>query len=207
MLGVGNGFFVRVAGDGNRCILHPAEVIAITSDVYSAELKEEDLGFETGDEFLVYYEIRQKFVKQSARVESVLEDVDSPSITFVTVGEPASAESRQEFRVSTVMSELFCTIGEETDCVTLDVSAKGFAALAKTKHTIGAILDVDLRYEGQRFAGKVCVQSIKKRGENLNRYGLRCVKEKNAESNLAQGLWQMSMTLQRQQLRRLAGTR
>lgn len=207
MLGIGYGFFIRVASDGNKCILRPAEITASTPDFYSATLKEEGMEMAVGDEFLVYYEIRQKFVKQAARIESVQDDPEAPSITFLTVGEPMSAENRQEFRVSTVMSDIFCTVGDEISCAMLDVSAKGFAALAKTQHAIGTILDVDIQHEGQRFSGKVCVQSIKDRGGDVRRYGLRCVEDKSDGTNLAIGLWQVSMALQRQQLRRMAGTK
>lgn len=206
MLSVGTGFYVRVGNDGNRRVLHPATVVSLSEDVYSAEIERERLAMEEGHTFLVYYEIKGKFVKQAARIEFVDGDDEIFTIGFATVGEPASAESRMQFRVSTVMSDLSCSIGDEAECKVLDISAMGISAVGEKEYAIGAILDIEVCHERQRYAGKVSVQGTRSQDKGLIRYGLLCVDEKGSKSNLTDGLRQLTMTFQRLQLRRLAGT-
>lgn len=206
MLSVGTGFYVRVGNDGNRRVLHPAKIMGVSEETYTAELKGERLAMEEGHEFLVYYEIEQKFVKQAARIESVADDGETFMIDFATVGEPASADSRQQFRVSTVVSDLSCSVGDESNCKVLDISAMGISAVVTKEHAIGAILDLEVRHDGQCYAGKVSVQGTRSHGRGLIRCGLLCVDEKRSQANLTKGLRQLTMSFQRQQLRRLAGT-
>lgn len=204
MVGISEGFYVQGSTPSSTRVLHPATMLGTQDEGYWAELEEKDLSLEKGREVFVYYEIERRFLKQTARIEAVTDEQHKLTIYFVTVGEPVSAENRQQFRVSTVMSDLTSTLGEET-CKLLDVSGVGFSVVSKKRHEIGATLSVEMHHEGQCFSGTVCVQSARSLDKERIRYGLHCVDETHSGCNLAKGLWQITMAVQRQQLRRLAG--
>ena len=201
MLGIGDGFFIETLTQSTARILHPAKILGTTDVGYVAEIEEASVSLNERAEFFIYFEVKTKFVKQAATIEAVYYDGSSPNIEFVTVGEPMSAESRQHFRVSTVTSELTCSLGGKSGCKLVNVSAIGFSALTTTRHDIGSTVDASVSYEGKAFAGRVCVQSIRSMGGSQIRYGLHCV---DGTGELEGGLRQMTMAIQRKQLRRLS---
>ena len=205
MFGVNDGFFIQADTNSPRRILHPAKILSVQDELFTFEIEEDCNSLEKDQEFFIYYEIEKQFSKQAARIKNVFADPEKLGYAFVTVGEPASAESRQQFRVSTILSDLTASFGKETDCKVLDVSAKGFSVVGKKRHDIGATLDADMRHEGQRYWGKVCIQGAREYNKDSVRYGLHCVDEPRSKANLIKGLWKMTMTFQRQQLRRLSG--
>ena len=202
MLRIGIGIYVRIGDDDSRRVLHPANIVRVLRNTYSAEIKGEQLAIEEGHEFHVYYVLQREFVQQAAKIESVAEDGETFMITFATVGEPTSAEGRQQFRVSTFVSDVSCSVGDELDCKVLDISEKGISALATREHAIGAVLDIEVRHDGQCYSGKASVLDARSQGEGLTRYGLLCVDEKRPQSNLAKGLQHLTMVLRRRQLQR-----
>lgn len=207
MLGIGDGFFIETPAQFTTRILHPAKILGIKDGGYTAEIEEEDVSLEQGAEFLIYFEVRKKFVKQAATIEAVYDDESNPTIKFITVGEPVSGESRQHYRVSTVMSDLTVTLGGETDCKLLNVSATGFSVLATAHYDNGATVDASVCHEGETFSGRICVQSSQLMAKGRIRYGLHCVDKIGSAGNLETGLRQMTMAIQRKQLRRLARVR
>ena len=125
--------------------------------------------------------------------------------TFViqTVGDCISAESRQCFRVSTVLSNRTATIGGESDCDLLDVSITGFSVKASKEYAIGEQVDAIHDHDGRRYTGKACVQSIAPLRNGEFRYGLYCVNDAESKA-LTDALQKISMAVQREQLRRRA---
>ena len=205
MVGNGSGFHFQLPGKSKQRILHPAKVVGLQDDTYTAEVEEGSLAVECGQDVLIYFEKSREFMQQSARIESVEESQERQMITLTTTGQPVSAESRQCYRVSTVMMELTADLGPEPGCWVLDVSSTGFSVIAAESYSIGNVVDVSIEYGDQSHSGKVSIQSIRELSPGRIRYGLHCTEAMALPGSLAQGLQQMSVQIQRAQLRRMAG--
>lgn len=206
MLKVRNDVFLHLAGESEHETLHPCGVVEVTSNGFTAEIEEDDLVPETGQEILIYYNLRRQFVNQSARIDTVREtepDENGHSKVLVgieTTGEPVSAEARQCYRVSTVLAELAVSFGGCDDCPVTDVSPTGFGVISPKKFRVGRIITATFQYENLQHTGPVCIQSMRPQRGGRFRYGVHCV------SREFQAVVQrISMALQRQQLRRLSG--
>ena len=207
--------FLQHPDETSRRILHRGTITEIGEEKsYIAQFEEQDLGIEADLEFLLYYELRQKFVKQGARIVEVIvaedgteEDataVQEQPVRFVTTSDPAPAESRECYRVSTAVANIIIEVAKE-DCKLLDVSITGFAVVSTQDHKIGSTLVTTLTHEDQRFTGNACVQSVRELPDGSFRFGLLCSDQNARESELKKGLQKMSMFLQREQLRRMSG--
>ncbi len=205
MVGIGSGFFVQIPNDSGHRVLHPAKVCSQVDDVFTAELEEAVIEFEEGQGFLVYFEKNRDFLQQPASVKSLDETDPKTVFSFVTQGEAVSAESRQCYRVSTVMADMKATLGHEDACPLLDVSATGFSAIAAAPYRIGDLVDAVLELEGTTYSGKVAVQSVRELTKGRIRYGTHCADDGKLGGTLKGGLNKISMFVQRQQLQRLSG--
>ena len=206
MLGMGGAFFLQIPDESKRRILHPAKVVGFDGNTYTAELEEQDLDISEGRDVFIFYEARRDFLQQAAHVLKILGDELKPAIEFETTGEPVSAESRQHYRVSTVTAGLAAELGDEDQCPLLDVSCTGFSVISNREHAVGSVVEAALGYQGEEYKGKVSVQSILELSKGRIRYGLHCMESKGAAGNMPQGLQVMTLSLQSEQLRRLAGT-
>ena len=112
-----------------------------------------------------------------------------------------SAEHRQTHRAIALSVNLFAAPGEDRDLTVQDVSPTGFAVVSKVEYSIGATLDVSLTFDGDIYSGTALVQSIREFSSGRIRYGL-CVLE---QGDLQDGLQQISLAVQRQQLKRQSG--
>ena len=204
MPGIGDGLFIETRTQSTARILHPAKIVGAKDDGYTVEIEEADVSLAKGAEFQIYFEVHGKFVKQAATIEAVYDDEPDVTIEFITVGEPMSAESRQHFRVSTVTSNLTATFGAQTGCKLLNVSSTGLSVLSTARHEIGSTVDTSVCHEGKTHSGRVSVQGIRSMAKGQIRYGLHCVDGTGSDVNLAEGLRQMTMAIQRKQLRRLS---
>ncbi len=185
-------------------LLYPGTILEVShnSDSHTAELDDEDVFPQPGQEIAIYYESQQMFTKQTAQIEAVMQTGDKPVIAFTTVGEPDSAENRQCFRVSTANNDLAAIIGTES-CRVLDVSVSGLSVIAEAKHTTGANIRVTIEFEEESFSGPARVHSKRDMSPGRTRFGLQCVDDKFTDGDLQKGLQHIMMTVQRQQLRRL----
>lgn len=141
-----------------------------------------------------------------AMMELDSEAFDDPfpqTIAIQLIGDPVSAESRQCFRVSTVMSGRTAALDDESDCDLLDVSVTGFAVKANTRHNVGDHVVSVHEHEGRRYSGKTCVQSATPMRDGSCRYGLHCMNEDESRA-MTEALQQISMAVQREHLRRRA---
>jgi hypothetical protein len=196
--------FLSFPNESHQRILHPATIKEAGKTGYSAELEEAHLALEAGQNLFVYYELKRKFVKQAARIDAVMQTDPTLVIGFQTTGEPVSAESREWFRVSTVMADLTATVGSEANCRLLDVSTAGFAVEATKRYEVGQVVPVTLRYQGGQFSGSARVQSIRELPRGRIRYGLHGLDEKAGGGDLKKGQQTISAAIEREQLRRLA---
>ena len=207
MLSIDTRFFVCVPGESQRRILRPATVVEVNQDIYVAELEEKDIPLGEGQAIVVYYEIRGEFMPQPGTVTacSPADGQEPDRIGLTTSGRAVSAESRQCYRVSTVTADLAVAVDDDDHCPLTDVSVTGLSFISDNPYEPGNIVPVRLEHDQASFEGSACVQSIKPLGSGRTRYGLYCVEHRADASNLSKGLNQISMAVQRQQLRRLAG--
>ncbi len=172
MLEIGGAFYLQISDESKRRILHLAKVVCLEGNTYTAELEEQDLDIAENGHVFIYFEARRDFLQQAARILRILGDEPKPTIEFETIGEPASAENRQYYRVSTIAADLTAELGDEDYCPLLDVSCTGFSVISGREHAVGNIAEAMLIYQGEEYRGKVRVQSIRVLGKDRIRYGL-----------------------------------
>jgi hypothetical protein len=71
MLGADKNLFLSISDASVVRSLHPGTVLSVEHDIDTAELEEEDVPLEEGQEVFSYYEINRIFMKQPARIEAV----------------------------------------------------------------------------------------------------------------------------------------
>jgi hypothetical protein len=190
--------FVRFPSESERRVLYATKVTQTSG-------ADKDLGFEVGQELLIYFDRGRQFVQQPAKVEALLESESGDVVVLKTVGEPISAEGRQCYRVSTALSNLTVTFGGLDGCLLRDVSVSGFAVISSGQHKTGQVVEAELVFEGKRYTGQASIQSVTPMPDGKTRYGVNCIKGPVTPDSLLKGVQQVSMSVQRQQLSRLAG--
>lgn len=199
--------YLRFPGQCDQKVLHPAKVLTVKSSrTFSVLPQDAALTLKDGVELLIYFEFGGKFVQQSARIGPPAGDDPEAGTEMETIGEWVSAESRQSYRISTVMSNLTATFGGEKNCPLQDISISGFALIASAIYPVGEIVDAELTHDGKTFTGRVTVQSVREAINGQYRYGVNCVKDKPSATSLAKGVQLISMNEQRSKLSRLSRT-
>ena len=202
----GSTIYLQLPNASSKRVLHPLDVTDVSGKESITVLpQEQDLALEPGTEVIIYFDHKQQFLQQPAKIEALLEGEQGTLATLQTVGEPVSAESRQCFRVSTALADLTINFNGEQGCKLRDVSVTGFAVLSSKKYEPGQVVDVELLFEGKRYHGQASIQSVSQTPEGLYRYGTNCVKTANKPDSISKGMQVVSMSVQRQQLNRLAG--
>jgi len=224
MLSKGTAIFLQFPNEGSRRILHSGKIVECHDGVTAAAVfEEEKLPISAGLDLTLFYEWQRKFVQQPARIDAILEATaqqggdaevvlgtpDDPrpwgiKAALTASGEPVSAESRQCYRVSTAISERYAEI-EGEKCKLMDVSATGYAVMTKKKFEVGSILGGAVTVDGRQFSGLISIQNARDLGSGRFRYGLYCADPKISKGNLKDGLPQLSMAIQREQLKRRSG--
>ncbi len=206
MSAIGLTVFLRFPGETRRRVLFPSTVTQLSGgDGVTVRPEDAGLSFAVGQELLVYSERQRQFVQQPARVEALLDSEAGGLVVLKTTGEPTPAESRQCYRVSTALSDLTITFDGVEGCSLRDVSVTGFAVVSPNQYQTGQVLDVGLLFEGKRYTGQASIQSKARMPDERTRYGVNCVRDKASASSLTKGVQQVSMSVQRRQLSRLAG--
>lgn len=132
---------------------------------------------------------------------------ESPIFVIEPVGDPISAESRQNYRVSTISAGIQARMGKEADLSVQDLSATGFAVIASQQYKIGQTLDVFIRLGEESCHGKVSIQSFRELDKGRLRYGLRAIEEDPHARAFLSTLQRISFAVQREQLQRSGGVR
>lgn len=187
---------------GDERVLVHAQVESVAEDVATARFERHFDALEVDVETLVFYSPKREFLQQPARIVETVEDDEGFLVGFETTGDAVSAESREHYRVGTAEVEIDASVGGEGTCDVQDLSATGFAAVAHNAYSLGASLDVEVRYEAQICRGSATVQSIRELGQGY-RYGL--VSKDAGGGAFQQGLGEISLAVQREKLRRLSG--
>jgi len=196
--------YLRLPGQAANPVLYPAKVVqAHSTSSFTLQPEDDALACEVGLEILIYFEFGGEFVQQSACIEALSDDDSEGGISLKTIGERVSAENRQTYRVSTVMSELSVTFGGEENCPLRDVSVTGFAVIGSEKYKIGQILDTELTHDNKKYTGQVSIQSVREEPGGKTRYGVNCIKGDKSATALFKGIQCVSMSEQRNKLKRL----
>ncbi len=203
MTSINSGVFIEGKSDSGQRVLHPAEILGSTGRGFTVKLQTTELVGELGQELMVYYARGATFLKQQALIESyTLEGF--AEIRFALLGEPVSAEQRENYRVSAVHAELCVDIAEEMGCKLVDISATGCSVIANGQYRLGQPLRITLYHEDEPITGEAVVRSKKQLDAKRTRYGLDCVLHRDSDGTLKKGLRDITMTVQRSQLRRLS---
>ena len=198
----GQEMFVSFGGGGNA--LDP--VVVSGADVASVRLRfvddEAPEGASREDQgLMLYFNGPDGFMQQPAKVvEPVGEDGE---IGVVTTGDAVSGESRQFFRVSTVLSSYEAIVEGAPGCKIVDVSSMGLAVIVEGERGVGDALSVSFPLGVRTFSGECVVQSVRETGAGW-RLGLLCVNGAGS-GDLDVGLHALTMQAQRDQLKRLSG--
>ncbi|MBX2802710.1 MAG: PilZ domain-containing protein [Myxococcales bacterium] len=199
--------FLQPPTDDPNTPLLPTRVVSQEEAIWTVATTEPETTLEVGANATAYYTIDKEFVKQPCTVQSVetTEGEEGETITTLIMelhGDPVSAEKRQSFRVSCAGCAITASLGEESGCMVVDVSATGFGLYAHQELRIGDIVHAQLHYQGETHDGQVAVQSIRKMPGH-KRYGMTVV-DGSTRSALIRALPKVNAAIQREQLRRLA---
>lgn len=211
MIDVGSKIFLQVP-DNKKNTLYATEVVAHEDDLYTADFgievkghRDVEINIEVGQDVFIYCELNGEFMKQSACVDEIIQTDPHLVLHYKVTSKLVSAENRQCYRASTVISDIYTVFGDEEKCPLLDVSASGFAVMSHKQYKIGDVVNVVIDFEDQLFSGSGSVQSIDDNCTGRYRYGLLGMVENNNDDGLLEGLRHITMAIQRQQLKRLAG--
>ncbi len=195
--------FLQMPRNASERVLHPGRLTGGLGTTITAVFEAPGLEIPIGREVAIYYNLRQKFVRQDARIVDVLcdesDDVDGLQVTIEKTGEPMLAESRACFRVSTVLEGISIGFGQHSDCPLADISHTGFAVISTEIFEIGCVVPTTLRYNDLAADGYVRVQSKRGLTDGRFRYGTFCF-----EKSLEKTIQTIVMVIQREQLQRLA---
>ena len=201
MLATGTEMYLLIPDASNKRILHPGKVIESDAQGFVGEF-EEPIAPPVGADVNAYGKVRGKFFQQGAAGVAIRQTEPQPVIAFTRVGELVSAENRQTYRVCVAMAGIAARIESEKKCAVVDMSAEGFGAVASKVYELGSLVQVAIEYEGHAISTLARVQTVKARPDGKFRYGFLVNEKKNSPRK---ALEQISASVQRQQLRRLAG--
>ena len=209
MLSQGDLIYLQKPVESQQRLLLPMDVIAHEQGKIIIETTSMLDWLNEDGNVLVYFDRGREFLKQSALIELVIHEeedqVDGVMRYAVELeGKPVSADSRQTYRVSTVISGRSTIFADEGEVPLVDVSATGFAVISTKKLTIGEMVKTTFKHEGREFCGTASVQSVCQLDAQRHRYGMHCVEKRQPGNSLNQGLMTISMAVQREQLRRLS---
>jgi hypothetical protein len=205
MVRKGDSVFFRLGEDAAQGELHRGSVEAAEGCVCVVRLEQPCPQIEEAVEGFLHFDRQLEFMQQSAVIARTGSD-DPLRFSVELRGQPVSAQSLQSYRVSCLGTQITATFGHETGCEVLDVSATGFAVYARGQYSIGQCLPAALHYAGQSCAGDVAVQSVRRMSPQKIRYGVYCVDDAR-QHTLAKSLASINLAIQREQLRRMTGSR
>jgi hypothetical protein len=203
MLKTESVIFFNIPDVSDERVLHRAKIITVKENLYTSELEEEGLDLKDEMGLFIYFKLDRQFMRQAARIGSVIENESNTLVEFETIGEPFSAENRQALRISSVGADLKATFGAEENCEVVDISATGFAVYGTKEHAIDSRVEATLTFEGETFKGAVSIMAVVKRKGRI-RYGVHYIDDPKAGTSLKKGLGRITMAIQRKQLSRLA---
>ena len=189
--------------------LRRSVVVEASSDTFSIRFVAEPFAFEVDQEVLMYFSGKNEFMQQVGCIKEIIEaeegSDEGPMFVIDPIGDPISAESRQNYRVSTLSANLEARVGDEENLQVQDLSSTGFAVLAGEEYELGQVIEVGIAHADMQCHGRASVQSVRPLGPNRIRYGLRAIEEDPHTGEFLQVLQKISLSVQREQLQRSGG--
>jgi hypothetical protein len=186
--------------------LRRSVVIAASDDSFSIQFVADPFEFEMEQEVLFYFNGKREFLQQVGRIDEILPadaEKDEPVTFSITpVGDAISAESRQNYRVSTIAAKLHADVGVEQRVPVQDLSATGFAVVAAQTYDLGQTVDVQIQHNDEQCHGVAVVQSVREFGPGRIRYGMRALEDDPHTGVFLATLQRISLSVQREQLQR-----
>jgi hypothetical protein len=180
--------------------------LAASKEEFSIQFVAEPFAFEDDQEVLMYFNGESEFMQQIGCIKEICpaeeESTDGPTFVVEPVGDAISAESRQNYRVSTLSEDLCANLGEESEIDVQDLSSTGLAILAVGDYQLGQTVEVSIAYGEEQCHGVASVQSIREFGPGRIRYGLRAIDEDPHTNEFREVLQRISLSVQRTQLQR-----
>lgn len=198
--------------------LRRSVVIALGEDSISVRFVGEPFAFAVEQEVLMYFTAKREFMQQIGRIAAIEAQgapidpeaegaKEGPVFTIEPIGDPISAEARQNYRVSTISAGIQAFMGEEANLQVQDLSATGFAVLADRQYTMGQVLEVSVRHGEEACHGLVSIQSFRELESGRLRYGLRAIEKDPHAKDFLATLQRISLAVQREQLQRSGAAR
>jgi hypothetical protein len=187
--------------------LRRSVVVEANDEKISVRFVAEPFEFETDQEVLMYFNGKREFMQQVARVVEIAEDEtdEGPLFVLELIGDAISAESRQNYRVSTISAGIAARVGSEESLSVQDLSATGFAVIAAEEYPIGQTVEVGIAHQDEQCHGVASIQSVRELGPGRIRYGLRAIEEDPHTGTFLEVLQRISLGVQREQLQRSGG--
>lgn len=177
-----------------------------SSDEFSIQFVAEPFAFEVDQEVLMYFNGKSEFMQQIARIKEIAQPEggsgDPIIFTLEPIGDAISAESRQNYRVSTISAGLEASVGEESDLAVQDLSSAGFAVLASAEYDLRQTVEVSIAHGEEQCHCIAAIQSVRNVGPGRIRYGIRAIEEDPHTGEFLQVLQRISLAVQREQLQR-----
>lgn len=186
--------------------LRRSAVVAASDDSFSIQFVADPFEFELEQEVLFYFNGKREFLQQVGQIIEILpgDEESDEAITFsiTPVGDAISAESRQNYRVSTIAADLEANVGSEQSVPVQDLSATGFAVVAAQDYALGQTVEVQIRHDEESCSGVAVVQSVREFGPGRIRYGMRALEGDPQTGAFLATLQRISLSVQREQLQR-----
>ena len=197
--------YIQLPEETTSRVLHACTVDDVDGATRRLVAAEPIPGLMPDETALVFFEQRREFMQQTATVRAVETGSEGEfAVELELVGKPASAEQRQSYRVSCVVTDIEATFDGEPGCNVVDVSATGFGLYSTRSCQIGQTVDARVHYAGETHAGRVTVQSAWRISPSTIRYGVRTLESEDREQTLHKSLNRINLAIQREQMRRLA---
>ncbi len=205
MLKEGSPVYLRRDDPSSGRVLRPGIIAAIAQDRCTIGFENSELSIKTGDECLIYHYEFQEFVQRRARVEEQSETGPHSRVVMKFIGDAVSADTRQEYRVSTINTGLTVTFDNEEGCTIQEISMSGLGLVSDRKYSIGQILNVTLHFEGEDYSGQMVIEWDRQIDGDRTQYGLRGLFDAKHSDTLRIGLMRFTGAVHRQNLNRVFG--
>ncbi|MBK7404193.1 MAG: PilZ domain-containing protein [Phycisphaerales bacterium] len=201
----GQELFIDFGGLTTQRVLHPVVAGDPVEDATRIAFVDRDIDQappQPGTTVTIFFHGPNEFMQVPGEVVHLATEDEGSPLGVRAIGDPASAETRKCFRVSTVLADYQANLGRLGRRKIADVSATGIAFVTTHKLALGDAVDVSIDVGGRRFEGRGFVQSVKEVRQG-HRYGVLCTN--SGKTNIQKGLQLLTMEAQRSQLRRLSG--
>ena len=189
--------------------LRRSVVIESSSENFSIRFVADPFAFEVDQEVLMYFSGKTEFMQQVGSVKEIVEAAEGseegPLFVIEPIGDAISAESRQNYRVTTISADLEAHVGGEVNLQVQDLSSTGFAVVASEEYQMGQTVEVSIAHGEDQCHGIASVQSVRALGGDRIRYGLRAIEEDPHTGQFLQVLQRISLAVQREHLQRSGG--